>query len=574
MLPAGRRTGPAGPRTSVRPAALGGSVGGRWTRIATVCWAGLIVVGFGAGALLRAAGALPVDPFPPLHAHPRFTVLPLLPAAALGLAAVVVLPAAARRLAWRPLLAAGWLGSAAWAVTLALPEGLSTPLTARTEYLAGLPAIGADPLRWLRGFTRALPSYPTHVKGHPPLPTLILWTLEQAGLRGPGWAATLVIAAGTSATVAIALTVRALAGEDTARRAVPFLVLAPTALWVATSMDAFFLGAGAWAVALATRAARPAPVVRPAALTAGVPGSAAAGVAVRRGVMARAVAAGLAGGLLLGALPYLSYGLLSFFALPLAALTLARPSRPVIAALAAGFAVVPAAFTLAGFSWWDGMIGTHAAWAAGAGSRRPYAYFLVGDLAVLALLVGPATARALPSALAHAASLVRPPPGGGESARAPSPAGAPPGGSGRTEPGAAASSPAADAVVAGSTVAVRPGAESAGTPRPAASRVHGARPNARRGGPLRAVLAYPDRLIRGDRASGAGALGLLVAAALAGMAALDLSGVTRGEVERIWIPYAAWVVAANAVHRKHIRTLLSVQVVAALVIEALVRSPW
>jgi hypothetical protein len=61
---------------------------------------------------------------------------------------------------------------------------------------------------------------------------------------------------------------------------------------------------------------------------------------------------------------------------------------------------------------------------------------------------------------------------------------------------------------------------------------------------------------------------------LAGMVALDVSGVTRGEVERIWIPYAVWVIAANAVHRRPARALLLTQAATALAIEALVRSPW
>jgi hypothetical protein len=69
-------------------------------------------------------------------------------------------------------------------------------------------------------------------------------------------------------------------------------------------------------------------------------------------------------------------------------------------------------------------------------------------------------------------------------------------------------------------------------------------------------------------------LGWFAAAALAGVLALDLSGVTSGEVERIWIPYAAWVVTVAAVHRPPARTMLLAQTVTALVIEAFVRSPW
>jgi methylthioxylose transferase len=492
-----------------------------WRRASIATWAGLIALAFGLGAVLRRAGALPVDGLPPLHASPRLVVGPLLPAAAVALIGVAVLPVAARRLPWRPLLAVAWLGSAGWAMVLALPDGLARPLTTPTEYLAGLPAMGDDPLGWLRGFTRHMQLYPTHVKGHPPLPMLILWTIDRAGLTGAGWAAALVIGAGSSATAAIAVTVRVLAGADVARRAVPFLVLAPTALWVATSVDALFLGVAAWGVALVaigaagTRSSpgsppRPSPGSpsrSPSRPSPGSPSRSSSHPPSRPssrsswGLFTGSLASSFAGGLLLGSLPYLSYGLLPIFALPLAVLVLTRPARPVLIALAAGLLIVPVAFTIAGFSWWEGVVGTHAAWAANPGSRlRPYAYFLLGDLAVLALLIGPATAQALPSAVGRAAAVLRR-------------------GRGRWF-------------------------------------AHGADRHAPAGDP------HP------------GALGWLAVAALAGVVALDLSGVTRGEVERIWIPYAAWPMTATALLRVPARGPLLAQAVTALAIEAVVRSPW
>ncbi|MEV0406837.1 hypothetical protein [Actinoallomurus sp. NPDC050550] len=447
--------------------------------LSLVGWAALIVGAFGIGALLRRAGAMPVDEFPPLHAQARLLLRPLLPAVAFGLVGVAVLPVTARRLAWRPLPAVAWLGSVGWAVVLQLPDGISRPLTTPTEYLAELPAMGDDPLDWLRGFTTEMQALPTHVKGHPPLPMLVLWTIQWMGLAGPAWAAALVIAVGGSAAAAIAVTVRVIAGEDVARRAVPFLVLSPVALWVATSMDALFLGVAAWAVALV-------------AVAAAGSGSLLSGMADRSARIGSStrVTVAFAGGLLLGSLPYLSYGLLPIFALPLVVLVLTRPAWPVPMALAAGSIIVPIAFTIAGFSWWEGVVGTHTAWLISHGSRRPYGYFLVANFAVLALLVGPAVATALPTALGRAASLV--------------------------------------------------------------------------------FTASPG----GRGGSGSDRLGWLAAATLAGVLALDLSGVTTGEVERIWIPYAAWVVTVTAVHRPPARTMLLAQTVIALVIEALTRSPW
>src|SRR5690606_25500602 len=117
------------------------------------------------------------------------------------------------------------------------------------------------------------------------------------GLGGTGPAAAAVIAAGTSSAAAITITVRCAAGERAARAAVPFLALAPLAVWIATAMDAVFLAAGAWGTALPAAAAR------------------------RAG--ARAAVPAAAGGLLLGCLPYLSYGLLPLFAVPLAVLAVA-----------------------------------------------------------------------------------------------------------------------------------------------------------------------------------------------------------------------------------------------------------
>ncbi|NVI85817.1 hypothetical protein HUX53_00655, partial [Actinomadura sp. BRA 177] len=67
---------------------------------------------------------------------------------------------------------------------------------------------------------------------------------------------------------------------------------------------------------------------------------------------------------------------------------------------------------------------------------------------------------------------------------------------------------------------------------------------------------------------------VLACAALAGVLVLDVSGVTRGEVERIWVPFAAWAVAAAALHQPPARAWLAAQAVTALAVQALVLSPW
>ncbi|QXJ19784.1 hypothetical protein AGRA3207_000376 [Actinomadura graeca] len=500
-----------------------------WAAVAV--WAAGIAAAFAVGWHLRRAGLATEDALPPLHARPRGRPLTwgLLPAAGVAAVAVAALPAAAARLAWRWLPPLAWAVSAAWAAALAVSDGpgaLAGPLEAPTEYPAGLAQVRPDPLEWVRTFTERLGGYTTHVRGHPPLPTLVLWLLEEAGLGGTGWAAALVVAAGSSAAAAIVVTLRCVAGEGAARAAVPFVALAPTALWIATSMDALFLGVGAWGTALVALASRPSRRrLRDAGDARGggtVRAGRAAGSAGGSGVRGRggagvrgagpgtagttgaaaavtAVAAAAAGGLLLGCLPYLSYGLLPLSAVPLAVLVLCRPRAAVLVALAAGLVVVPAVLTAAGFWWPDGVRATLETYLVSRGSaRRSYSYFVFADLAVLGLLAGPAVAFAMPGTLAVAGRSVR-----------------------------------------------------------AAARAAAGR--GRRVVPAGAGVAVP------------------VCAALAGILALDVSGVVKGEVERIWLPFAAWLPAAVPLGwpgGRAGRWWLAAQAVTALAVQALVLSEW
>lgn len=171
--------------------------------------------------------------------------------------------------------------------------------------------------------------------------------------------------------------------------------------------------------------------------------------------------------MLLGAVPYLNYGLLPAGALVVAVLLL-RPSRPALLGAVAGAAFVVALFTAGGFWWFDGVEATHARWAAGSGSDRPYDYVLWANLALFAVITGPAAAVGL------------------------------------------------------------------------------ARLRDRR-------------------------TWLLVGATLVAVVVLDLSGVTRGEVERIWLPFASWVMLACAGLS---RGWLAPQVMVALVVQATVGLMW
>jgi hypothetical protein len=342
---------------------------------ALVGWAGLVVVAHLWGRQLIDAGhRLQLGPGP--GAPPIVGAIDLrlgvrvLPALVVASAAVAWAPSLAARLGWRRLLAAGALGAAGFAVALAVidPGGLTRPLLGRGEYLRDVGRVGS-PLVFLDGFTDRLATYHTHVQGHPPGMLFLLWTLDRFGLGGAGWAAALVIAGGAAAVPATLVTLRAVAGETTARAAAPFLVLAPAAIWVASTADALYMGVMATGIALLAMAGTARPSGRADVMAAGA-------------------------GLCLGAACFLTYG--AVLAAPIAAgVALAqRRWRPLLVAGTAALAVVALA-AAAGFWWLDGLAATRDSYRAGVADRRPYGYFLVANLAAFALVVGPAAAVAL-----------------------------------------------------------------------------------------------------------------------------------------------------------------------------------
>ncbi len=68
---------------------------------------------------------------------------------------------------------------------------------------------------------------------------------------------------------------------------------------------------------------------------------------------------------------------------------------------------------------------------------------------------------------------------------------------------------------------------------------------------------------------------LLAAAALVGVLALAFSGVTRLEVERIWLPYAPWIVTLCAgLPRDSQRVWLAANAICALAFQAFVLDVW
>jgi methylthioxylose transferase len=398
---------------------------------------------------LQDSGAALRIPFAPLDAvldwRPGW---PLVLPAALGLAVVVGAPSFLARARWSSVLVVSATTAAGWAVALALLDGargIVGSVTLKNEYFLDVTRVG-DPLVFLRGFTSHIAEYRVHVQGHPPGFLLLLWVLDRVGLGVPAVVAGLEIAVGCLAVPAVLVTVREVAGEATARRAAPFVAVAPLAIWVASSADACYAGVGAAAVMLVVLATG------------------------ERGRRADVLAA--LGGLVFGAVAFLSYGLVLLAVVPIAIAAHRRRAR-VLAVAAGGAASVVLAFALAGFCWLAGLAATRARYTAGVAARRPYAPFLLANCACLGIALGPALAVAL------------------------------------------------------------------------------ARLRDRR-------------------------LWWVVGAALGAVGIAALSGLSKGEVERIWLPFALWILPAGAVlsvARRPSRWL-AIQVAFTIVLQTLVRSPW
>ncbi len=424
------------------------------------------------GRRLLADGVHLVLPFPPLLAQWLPHVGPGTPAAVVVAVAVVARgPALAERLSWRPLLVLAWAASATWTLSLALVDGwqrgVVDRLTSTDEYLHDVPRAPALPMLLREFAAHILTSavdpgqtwfWTTHVGAHPPGAFLVFVALDRIGLGGGGPAGLLVVAVGASAAAAILVTARALGDEAVARRAAPYAALFPGAVWVGVSADGLFAGWLAWGVALVAVAVR----------TTG----------------RRADVAAFAGGLLLGGVVYLSYGLVLGGLLAVAVLArggaggraLVAPAggrwwRTVGFAAAAALLVV-VAFTVAGFSWLDGYRNVRVIYAASIAAARPYPYFVWANLAAVVCAIGPAGIAGL------------------------------------------------------RRVATRP------------------------------VGPY-----------------LVVAAAVAAMLVADLSGMSKAEVERIWLPFSVWTCVACA-ELPHPRRWLAAQAVLALLVNHLLLTVW
>lgn len=370
-------------------------------------------------------------------------------ALAVGLVVAVAGSDIAARLRWGRLLVATWLTGLAWAVALAASDGLSrlaAPADIDLEYLAGVPAVGSIG-DFLDTYIDQLPELPLHARSHPPGMIVLLWVVDRLGLSGPGWAAALEIGVGASAAVAVLVTLRALGAEDAARRAAPFLAVAPMAVWSATTADALFAGLIAWGTALIALA-----------------------------VVSDRPTRGLAGGAVLAASLYFSYGAVLLLPIAAAIVVSRRAWRVAVAATVAAL-VVTVVVSSAGFWWFDGLDAARGFYESSSAQHRPYWYSLVGNLGAFVLVVGPAAVAGL------------------------------------------------------------------------------------------AILVTDRRRWP--------ALTVVVGAVLVGVVAADLSGMSKAEIERIWLPFAPWVVAAAAaIPLRWHRPFLASGVVVGVVLETWLDGPW
>ncbi|MGH8880164.1 MAG: hypothetical protein ACRD0P_22900, partial [Stackebrandtia sp.] len=231
----------------------------------------------------------------------------------------------------------------------------------------------------------------------------------------------------------------------------------PAAIWIGVSADGYFAAVAAWAVALLILAAR-------------------------RDVRYPWLAA-VAAGLLFGLTVYLSYGLTLLAVVALAVLVVTRTFRPLPLVLA-GALVIPLAFTVAGFYWWDAYELLVERYHEGAGGVRSYPYWVWGNLAGTVLVIGPAT-------------------------------------------------------LAG----------------------------------LRRQFTLVPAIVRQEPVSKVGFAGLALAF-LTTILIADLSGMSKAETERIWLPFTLWLLPAAAALPGRRRGWLAAQASLALAINHLVLTSW
>ena len=411
---------------------------------------------------------------PPLHGlwEPKWLGPGTVPAVLLALLAWRYAARLAERLTWRRLLLVGYVAGLAWMLSLALVDGtagLSRQLGNPYEYLTTareVSDLGTLFSTWIERMPLRSPdAFPTHVAGHPPAALLFFVALVKIGLGGDLAAGVVVTLVAATTAPAVLVALRALGAETVARRAAPFVVLAPSAVFMAVSGDAVFAAVAAWGIAclaLATRC------------------FARAGTAPHLRLGRRGTGWSLLAGLLLGTLVMMSYGMPLMGVLAVAVLVAGRAWKPF--PLAAGAAlVVVLGFAAAGWSWWEVYPHLVERYDEGIAKDRPEDYWRWANLALLLLSAGPLVT----AGVAH-------------------------------------------------------------------------------------LAARPRAWLRRDHAPL-----LLAGAGVVMVAAADASGMSKAEVERIWLPFMPWLLVSCALLPERWRRWgLALQLLTALVVQQLFYPVW
>lgn len=313
--------------------------------------------------------------FAPLHAtwDPGFG-FKAIPAVAVGLVLWSVLPRLALKLSWTRVLLAACASTWLWIMVLAAAgtEGLASTFERKQEYVFDAQNVTSIGMM-LREFIDRIPltaadNWHVHVAGHPPGALLYFVGVDRLGITDPFWIGVVCVTVASTAIAAVLITLRTLGDESLARSAMPWIALAPSAVWMGVNGDAVFTAVAAWGLALLAIAAKKDSI--PAAISAG---------------------------LLLGLCVYLSYGLVLLGILAVAVLLIAKSWRPLPWALG-GAAVVAALFTIGGYAWWEAYPVLRERYYAGYASVRHYWYWVWGNLGAWTFTSGLAVWAAFPAA--------------------------------------------------------------------------------------------------------------------------------------------------------------------------------
>lgn len=335
-------------------------------------WLGLLSAAVVVGVLYRRGKAIEVGAVPWVGRWGFDAgLLPRLALAGAALAAATMfLPLAATRLRSRFVVAS------AVVVVMALTALLAWAGPDNTHWVSLRFGYGAHthlvddwhgPAEFLSRYVRRMPFLTAHLRAHPPGLVLALWSLGRLGLEGRWFDLVLMLAAGGASTAAALVTVRNVAGDAAMRAAAPFVAVGPVLVW-RTNPDVIFAALALSAVAM----------------------FAAATVRESR----RADLLAMVAGAVFGVALLFTYGVM-LMALPMAVIAWHRRSlRPLVVAAATSLMVIalPAFW---GFSWLAGLLETRVQYAQSIARVRGYRYWLLGNAAIYAALLGPAIVVAL-----------------------------------------------------------------------------------------------------------------------------------------------------------------------------------